>query len=76
MKQFYVAITCFLLCGSLLGQELRPMPAIPAMRVLHHEYIIESVKKVALLYRVREINQITDTNPTANIDTVQILNAL
>ena len=51
------------------------MPAIPAMRVLHHEYIIESVKKVALLYRVAGSSQINDTNPNAHSDTVQVLNA-
>ncbi len=40
MKKFLLATVCLLLMGSVSAQRELPMPAIPSVRVLHHENII------------------------------------
>lgn len=46
MKHFYATIfSLYIYCGVMAQQPLA-MPAIPPMRQLHHEYIIESLQKI------------------------------
>ncbi len=50
MKHLYQLIIA-LICGvTLNAQKTGEMPAIPAMRQLHHQYIIESQKKIDGFY--------------------------
>jgi hypothetical protein len=50
MKQLYIFFLAFFFSVSLFAQSDTSMPHIPAMRQLHHDYIIESLKKINFFY--------------------------
>jgi hypothetical protein len=50
MKQLYTFSLTLFFSITLLAQSNTELPAIPAMRQLHHELIIESLKKIDTLY--------------------------
>jgi hypothetical protein len=55
MKQLYTFFLGFFFSSALLAQSNSDMPSIPAMRQLHHEYIIESLKKIDFFYSPNDI---------------------
>lgn len=50
MKQPPLILIALFFTVSLLGQSNQAFPPIPAMRQLHHEYILESLKKIDAFY--------------------------
>ena len=50
MKHLYQLIIALVCSVPLTAQNTGEMPAIPAMRQLHHQYIIESQKKIDQFY--------------------------
>ncbi len=47
MKRFFLAFLCLTLISSAYSQKEVAMPAIPSMRVLHHDNIINSLNTLA-----------------------------
>ncbi len=54
MKQLYTTIAGFLCLTLVNAQQELPMPVIPAMRELHHEYILSSLRNIARLENPRD----------------------
>ena len=50
MKQLYTFTLALFFSITLLAQTNTELPTIPPMRQLHHELIIESLKKIDTLY--------------------------
>ncbi len=50
MKQLHLILLALFSTVTLLGQSNKVFPPIPAMRQLHHEYIMESLKKIDAFY--------------------------
>ncbi|MEI6087054.1 MAG: hypothetical protein WCR66_05670 [Bacteroidota bacterium] len=50
MKQLYTFSLALFFSITLLAQSNTELPDIPPMRLLHHEFIIESLKKIDTLY--------------------------
>ena len=53
MKKIILALLCSLLIGTTFAQKELAMPAIPPVRVLHHENIINSLNALAKLQVTR-----------------------
>lgn len=49
MKKFYLIILISSLMNTAFAQEQMPIPPVPAMRELHHEYIQTSLRNIARL---------------------------
>jgi hypothetical protein len=54
MKQLYSFSFALFICVKLLAQSNSDLPAIPAMRQLHHQLIEESLKKIDAFYNASD----------------------
>lgn len=50
MKQLYILISALFFSVALMAQTDLAVPIIPTMRQLHHDYIIQSLKKIDSFY--------------------------